>query len=115
MSSAEGNHSRVLMSRGVVHACAAARAGRGAWSMVLASSACRPAWFAAMYPVGECRPLVEFEDEHLAGQERPVQGRVGHPVGAESGLDRGPAHEVDQHVGGCVWVTCRSRTLPRAA
>jgi cytochrome P450 len=42
MSSAEANHSRLLMSRGVVHACAAATAERGARSTVLASSALRP-------------------------------------------------------------------------
>jgi hypothetical protein len=49
MSSAEANHSMLLMPRGVVHACAAATAGRGAGSTVLASSARRPAWFAARY------------------------------------------------------------------
>ena len=97
MSSAEANHSRLLISRGVVHAFAAARAGRGARVDGGGEQCPAASLVRGDVKIGEGWPLVELEDEQLAGgQERPVPGGVGHPGGGERGLDRGPADEVDQ-------------------
>ena len=84
------------MSRGVVHGVAG---GSPDGSTVSARSAPRGR-VGGEVPVGERRPLVEFEGEQLAGrEERQVTRGVGHPGRAERGLDPRSAEQVDQHVG----------------